>query len=45
LLAFQELAAVLACSDRRYLPKQYTDSDRATLLGTFSGLKHRLGTL
>ena len=45
LLAFQELAAVLACSDRRYLPKHYTDSDRATLLDTFSHLKHRLGSL
>jgi hypothetical protein len=45
LLAFQELAAVLACSDRRYLPKQYTDSDRAALLDSFSHLKHRLGSL
>src|SRR6266508_959237 len=29
LLALQELAAVLACSDRRYLPDRYRDADRA----------------
>ncbi len=42
LLAFQELAAVLACSDRRYLPKQYAEADRGAMLETFSRLKHRL---
>jgi elongation factor Tu len=31
LLAVQELAAVLACSDRRFLPPRYADADRATL--------------
>jgi SpoVK/Ycf46/Vps4 family AAA+-type ATPase len=32
LLALQELAAVLACSDRRYLPEKYKNADRAQLL-------------
>ncbi|MEO5804007.1 MAG: AAA family ATPase, partial [Verrucomicrobiota bacterium] len=43
LLALQELAAVLACSDRRYLPERYRDLDRAELMRTFSELKNRLG--
>src|SRR4029078_2356285 len=43
LLALQELAAVLACSDRRYLPEQYRDADRATLTESFAGLKLRAG--
>lgn len=42
LLALQELAAVLACSDKRYLPTQYQDLDRAELTRTFSELKHKL---
>ena len=42
LLAFQELSAVLACSDRRYLPQQYAEADRGALLATFVQLKHRL---
>ena len=31
LLALQELAAVLACSDRRFLPERYAHADRAAL--------------
>ncbi len=42
LLALQELAAVLACSDRRYLPERYRDLDRAELMHKFSELKSRL---
>jgi SpoVK/Ycf46/Vps4 family AAA+-type ATPase len=43
LLALQELAAVLACSDRRYLPDRYRSADRANLLEEFSRLKLRAG--
>jgi AAA+ superfamily predicted ATPase len=43
LLALQELAAVLACSDRRYLPERYLSADRAGLLEEFSRLKLRAG--
>lgn len=43
LLALQELAAVLACSDKRYLPEHYANSDRSQLLQTFGLLKQRLG--
>jgi AAA+ superfamily predicted ATPase len=43
LLMLQELAAVLACSDRRYLPERYRDADRAALLDQFAALKLRLG--
>jgi SpoVK/Ycf46/Vps4 family AAA+-type ATPase len=43
LLALQELAAVLACSDRRYLPDRYKDADRAGLLEEFARLKLRAG--
>ncbi len=39
LLALQELAAVLACSDRRYLPDRYRQADRASLMDQFSQLK------
>jgi ATP-dependent 26S proteasome regulatory subunit len=39
LLALQELAAVLACSDRRYLPPQYQDADRAVLSRSFNALR------
>jgi hypothetical protein len=35
LLALQELAAVLACSDLRYLPDQYRSRDRGELLLEF----------
>jgi AAA+ superfamily predicted ATPase len=38
-LAMQELAAVLACSDRRYLPEKYREVDRSVLLGTFATVK------
>jgi AAA+ superfamily predicted ATPase len=43
LLALQELAAVLACSDRRYLPEQYLSTDRAPMLEEFARLKLRAG--
>ena len=43
LLALQELAAVLACSDRRYLPERYRDADRAALTAQFAALKLRAG--
>jgi SpoVK/Ycf46/Vps4 family AAA+-type ATPase len=43
LLALQELAAVLACSDRRYLPQRYRDADRAKLAEEFASLKLRAG--
>jgi len=43
LLALQELAAVLACSDRRYLPERYKAADRAALLEEFGRLKLKAG--
>jgi SpoVK/Ycf46/Vps4 family AAA+-type ATPase len=43
LLALQEVAAVLACSDRRYLPEHYLAADRAQLLEQFAMLKLRAG--
>jgi AAA+ superfamily predicted ATPase len=45
LLQMQELAAVLACSDRRYLPEKYCNADRGELLETFGHLKFRHGRL
>lgn len=42
LLALQELAAVLACSDRRYLPEQYRTADRDLLLQEFARHKMHL---
>jgi hypothetical protein len=45
LLALQELAAVLACSDRRYLPTHYATADRSQLLQAFGLLKQRLGRI
>jgi len=45
LLAMQELAAVLACSDRRYLPEKYRNADRGALLETFAHLKFRHGRM
>ncbi len=42
LLALQELAAVLACSDRRYLPARYLEADRSSLVEKFATLNHRL---
>lgn len=41
LLELQELAAVLACSDRRYLPAVYRDADRAALADRFALLKRQ----
>jgi AAA+ superfamily predicted ATPase len=43
LLRLQELAAVLACSDKRYLPERYLSADRGQLLEEFSHIKLRLG--
>lgn len=43
LLELQELAAVLACSDRRYLPERYLTADRAAMLENFNRLKQRFG--
>ena len=43
LLHMQEEAAVLACSDRRYLPASYRDADRGALLEDFARLKLRIG--
>jgi SpoVK/Ycf46/Vps4 family AAA+-type ATPase len=43
LLALQELAAVLACSDKRYLPEKYANADRGQLLEDFGRLKLRAG--
>jgi SpoVK/Ycf46/Vps4 family AAA+-type ATPase len=40
LLALQELAAVLACSDRRYLPPHHQSADRALLMEEFH--EHKL---
>ena len=37
LLRLQELAAVLACSDRRYLPEQYHAADRTALSRNSAG--------
>lgn len=42
LLALQELAAVLSCSDRRYLPARYRDADRAALVDEFHRRKLQL---
>ena len=43
LLRLQELAAVLACSDRRYLPEHFQKSDRAELMAEFARLQVRAG--
>jgi AAA+ superfamily predicted ATPase len=43
LLALQELAAVLSCSDRRYLPEKYRPADRALLQQDFARLKIHAG--
>ncbi len=42
LLAAQELAAVLACSDRRFLPARYQELPREQLAATLAGLKARV---
>ncbi|HEY0944474.1 MAG TPA: AAA family ATPase [Opitutaceae bacterium] len=41
LLALQELAAVLACSDRRFLPSRYAETPREALAETFATLQAR----
>ena len=41
----QELAAVLACSDKRFLPEHYRNGDRALYLEEFARLKMRLGRI
>jgi SpoVK/Ycf46/Vps4 family AAA+-type ATPase len=43
LLALQELAAVLACSDRRYLPEQFQKADRAEMAQKFAQFQLRAG--
>jgi AAA+ superfamily predicted ATPase len=43
LLGLQELAAVLACSDRRYLPEHYCAAERAQLREQFGQFKLRAG--
>lgn len=42
-IALQELAAVLACSDLRYLPQRYSSQDRSSLVEQFNVHKLRLG--
>jgi hypothetical protein len=42
LLALQELAAVLSCSDRRYMPPRYGEADRSALQEQYENLKTRL---
>lgn len=39
LLALQELAAVLACSDRRFLPERYAHADRAALRDAYEAAR------
>jgi SpoVK/Ycf46/Vps4 family AAA+-type ATPase len=43
LLRLQELAAVLACSDKRYLPEKFSQVDRGAMLEEFARLKMRVG--
>lgn len=43
LLALQELSAVLACSDRRYLPERFRSLDRAAMMEEFARLKRLAG--
>ena len=43
LLALQELAAVLACSDSRYLPEKYRSADRGALVEQFALCRMRSG--
>jgi SpoVK/Ycf46/Vps4 family AAA+-type ATPase len=42
LIALQELAAVLACSDARYLPEKYKTADRAEMTRVFNVLRGKL---
>ena len=41
LLRLQELAAILSCSDKRYLPEPLRELDRAELAAEFATLKRR----
>lgn len=43
LLALQELAAVLACSDRRFLPERYRDSARGELSAAYAHARQAIG--
>ena len=43
LLALQELAAVLACSDRRFLPEKYRESPRADLSAAYAHARRAAG--
>lgn len=43
LLALQELAAVLGCSDRRFLPARLLEADRAILSEQFAKVKALAG--
>jgi SpoVK/Ycf46/Vps4 family AAA+-type ATPase len=43
LLCLQELAAVLACSDSRYLPERYRSADRPALVEQFALARMRVG--
>ncbi len=43
LLELQELAAVIACSDRRFLPEMFVDADRSSLVERFNRIKATLG--
>jgi SpoVK/Ycf46/Vps4 family AAA+-type ATPase len=43
LLRLQELEAVLACSDRRYLPEHYRGAERAQLVEEVRHVKQRAG--
>lgn len=42
LLQLQEAAAVLACSDRRFLPERYREIDRTGLREAYDKARHRL---
>jgi hypothetical protein len=44
LLALQELAAVLACSDRRFLPPKYREGSRAEISSAYSNARVAVGT-
>jgi hypothetical protein len=42
LLALQELAAVLACSDRRFLPERYAHADRTALREAYEAARRMI---
>lgn len=42
LLALQEIAAVLACSDRRFLPERYAHADRAALREAYEAARRHV---